>query len=312
MPSAPLLIVIAGPTAVGKTSVAIDVALHFDCDIVSADSRQLYNELKIGTAAPNAKQLSLVKHHMVGQLSLTEGYDVSKYETEVLNLLSSLFSQKPYVLLTGGSGLYIQAVCEGLDDLPDSDPQIRKDLRKTYELEGVASLRAMLKKLDPEYFTMVDPANPNRLLRALEVCLTTGKPFTSFRKKKAVTRNFNILKIGLDLPRAELHNRINSRVDQMMTDGLESEARNFHPQRLLNALNTVGYKELFEYFDGNYSLNEAIEKIKTNTRRYARRQLTWFHKDKEMIWCNPVSHEVISLIDNFLVDQVRDIKVPHA
>jgi len=307
MPPAPLLIVIAGPTAVGKTSVAIDIALHFDCDIVSADSRQFFNELKIGTAAPSAEQLGLVKHHLVGQLSLNEGYDVSKYETEVLNLLPSLFSQKPYAVLTGGSGLYIQAVCEGFDDLPDSDPQIRKDLREKYENEGIASLRSMLKMLDPEYFATVDPANPNRLLRALEVCLTTGKPFSSFRKKKAVSRNFNILKIGLDLPRAELHHRINARVDQMMADGLETEARNFYPQRHLNALNTVGYKELFEYFDGNCSLSEAIEKIKTNTRRYARRQLTWFHKDKEMIWCNPVSQEVIAVIDNFLEDQVKDI-----
>lgn len=306
MPPAPLLIVIAGPTAVGKTSVAIDVALHFDCDIVSADSRQFFNELKIGTAAPSAEQLGLVKHHLVGQLSLTEGYDVSKYETEVLNLLPSLFLQKPYAVLSGGSGLYIQAVCEGFDDLPDSDPQIRKDLREKYENEGIASLRSMLKILDPGYFAKVDPANPNRLLRALEVCLTTGKPFSSFRKKKAVSRNFNILKIGLDLPRAELHNRINTRVDQMMADGLETEARNFYPQRHLNALNTVGYKELFEYFDGNCSLSEAIEKIKTNTRRYARRQLTWFHKDKEMIWCNPVSQEVIAVIDNFLEDQKKE------
>jgi len=307
MPPAPLLIVIAGPTAVGKTSVAIDVALHLGCDIISADSRQFYNDLKIGTAAPSAEQLGLVKHHLVGQLSLNERYDVSKYETEVLDLLPSLFSQKPYAVLTGGSGLYIQSICEGLDDLPDSDPQIRKDLRETYELEGIASLRAMLKKLDPEYFATVDPANPNRLLRALEVCLTTGKPFSSFRKKEAAARDFKILKIGLDLPRAELHHRINARVDQMMADGLETEARNFYPQRHLNALNTVGYKELFDYFDGNCSQIEAIEKIKTNTRRYARRQLTWFHKDKEMIWCNPVSQEVIAVIDNFLEDQLKDI-----
>lgn len=300
MPPAPLLIIIAGPTAVGKTSVAIDVALHLGCDIISADSRQFYNDLKIGTAAPSAKQLGFVKHHLVGQLSLNEGYDVSKYETEVLNLLRSLLLQKPYAVLTGGSGLYIQAICEGLDDLPDSDPQIRKDLRETYELEGIASLRSMLKILDPEYFATVDPANPNRLLRALEVCLTTGKPYTSFRKKEAAARDFSILKIGLDLPRAELHNRINTRVDQMLADGLETEARNFYPQRHLNALNTVGYKELFDYFDGNCSLSEAIEKIKTNTRRYARRQLTWFHRDKEMIWCNPVSQEVIAVIDNFL------------
>jgi tRNA dimethylallyltransferase len=307
MPPAPLLIVIAGPTAVGKTSVAIDVALHLGCDIISADSRQFYHDLKIGTAAPSAEQLDLVKHYLVGQLSLNEAYDVSKYESQVLELLPTLFAKKSSAVLTGGSGLYIQAICQGLDDLPDSDPQIRKDLRETYEVEGIASLRAMLKKLDPEYFATVDPANPNRLLRALEVCLTTGKPFSSFRKKEPAARDFNILKIGLDLPRAELHNRINARVDQMMADGLETEARNFYSQRHLNALNTVGYKELFDFFDGNCSRIEAIEKIKTNTRRYARRQLTWFHKDKEMIWCNPVSREVIAMIDNFLADQVKDI-----
>jgi tRNA dimethylallyltransferase len=244
---------------------------------------------------------------LVGQLSLNETYDVSKYEADVMGLLHVLFAKNSSAVLTGGSGLYIHAICEGLDDLPDSDPQIRKDLRETYEIEGLASLRAMLKKLDPEYFATVDPANPNRLLRALEVCLTTGKSFSSFRKKEAAARDFNILKIGLDLPRAELHHRINARVDQMVADGLESEARHFYPQRHLNALNTVGYKELFDYFDDNCSLNEAIEKIKTNTRRYARRQLTWFHRDKEMIWCNPVSQEVIAVIDAFLADQVKNI-----
>lgn len=287
MPHKPLLIVIAGPTAVGKTAVSIEVAEYFGCSIISADSRQFYRDLKIGTAAPDALQLSRVKHHFVGQLSLDERYDVSKYETEVLALLSDLFSVNPVVVLTGGSGLYIQAVCEGLDNLPDSDPEIRAELRLKYEEEGIAVLRSMLQKLDPEYYAKVDLANPNRLLRALEVCLSTGKTFSSFRTDQKTERPFNILKIGLDLPRNELHQRINARVEQMMADGLETEARNYYSFRDLNALNTVGYKELFEYFDGNCTLSEAVEKIKTNTRRYARRQLTWFRRDKAMLWCRP-------------------------
>ena len=287
MPHKPLLIVIAGPTAVGKTAVSIEVAEYFGCSIISADSRQFYRDLKIGTAAPDALQLSRVKHYFVGQLALDERYDVSKYETEVLALLSDLFSVNPVVVLTGGSGLYIQAVCEGLDNLPDSDPEIRAELRLKYEEEGIAVLRSMLQKLDPEYYAKVDLANPNRLLRALEVCLSTGKTFSSFRTDQKTERPFNILKIGLDLPRNELHQRINARVEQMMADGLETEARNYYSFRDLNALNTVGYKELFEYFDGNCTLSEAVEKIKTNTRRYARRQLTWFRRDKAMLWCRP-------------------------
>ena len=297
MPPKPLLIVIAGPTAVGKTDVAIKVALHFGCDIVSADSRQFYRELKIGTAAPNNEQLNAVDHHFVGQLSLYDAYDVSKYETASLELLDRLFEKKPVAVLTGGSGLYIQAVCTGMDNLPDSDPEIRKNLRQKYEDEGIEALQLMLKQLDAEYYEQVDLANPNRLLRALEVCLGTGKPFSSFRKKLPIPRDFNIIKIGLNLPRAELHSRINARVDQMMKDGLLEEARHFYPMRHLNALNTVGYKELFDYFDGNVSLEEAIEKIKTNTRRYARRQITWFGKDKEFIWCNPLTDDVIKVIE---------------
>lgn len=287
MPHKPLLIVIAGPTAVGKTAVSIEVAEYLGCSIISADSRQFYGDLRIGTAAPDAQQLSRVKHHFVGQLALDDRYDVSKYEAEVLALLPDIFREKPVVVLTGGSGLYIQAVCEGLDNLPDSDPEIRAELRLKYEKEGIAVLRSMLLKLDPEYYAKVDLANPNRLLRALEVCLSTGKPFTSFRTDQKTERPFNVLKIGLDLPRNELHQRINSRVEQMMADGLETEARNLYRFRDLNSLNTVGYKELFEYFDGNCTLLEAVEKIKTNTRRYARRQLTWFRRDKEMMWLRP-------------------------
>ena len=297
MLSNPLLIVVTGPTAVGKTDVAISVAQHFGCDIVSADSRQFYRELKIGTAAPTEEQLSTVKHHFVGHLSLYDAYDMSKYEAESMKLLHQLFKKNPVVVLTGGSGLYIQAVCTGMDNLPDSEPEIRKELRLKFDNEGIAPLQLMLKQLDPEYYEQVDRANPNRLLRALEVCLGTGKPFSSFRKNLPVPRDFNIIKIGLDLPRAELHSRINARVDQMMEDGLLEEARHFFPLRHLNALNTVGYKELFEYFDGNVSLEEAVEKIKTHTRRYARRQITWFKKDKEFLWCQPSASQVMERIN---------------
>ncbi|MDY0103614.1 MAG: tRNA (adenosine(37)-N6)-dimethylallyltransferase MiaA [Lentimicrobium sp.] len=305
MPQAPLLIVLTGPTAVGKTSVAIEVARHLQCDIVSADSRQFYRELSIGTAAPTDDQLRAVKHHFVGQLSLEDPYDVSKYEAEVLDLLSVLFKKNPCVVLTGGSGLYLQAVYAGMDSLPDSDPRIRQQLREQFENEGIASIRQLLRKLDPDYYSTVDLANPNRILRALEVCMGTGAPFSSFRKSNPVPRNFNTIKIGLDLPRAELHNRINARVDQMIADGLVDEARHFYSLRHLNALNTVGYKELFDFFDGSISLEVAIEKIKTNTRRYARRQLTWFRKDKEFIWCQPSVNEVIECIISLEADGCR-------
>lgn len=300
MPHEHLLIVITGPTAVGKTDVAISVAQHFACDIVSADSRQFYRELKIGTAAPTEEQLTSVKHHFVGHISVDDAYDVSKYEAASMELLPRLFEKNPVAVLTGGSGLYIQAVCSGMDNLPDSEPEIRKELRGKYENEGIEPLQLMLQQLDPEYYEQVDLANPNRLLRALEVCLGTGKPFSSFRKNLPAPRNFKVLKVGLDLPRAELHNRINARVDQMMNDGLLEEAHRFYPLRHLNALKTVGYKELFDHFDGNVSLEEAVEKIKTNTRRYARRQITWFKKDKEFIWCNPSVSQVIEQINNSL------------
>jgi len=296
------LIIIAGPTAVGKTSVAIDIARYFGCEIISADSRQFFHELKIGTAAPSPAQLSAVKHNFVGNLSLTDDYNVSRYEQEVLALLPELFQKNKVVILTGGSGLYIKAVCEGIDDLPDANPALRKSLHQKLESDSLAGLRALLQKLDPEYYRVVDLANPSRIIRALEVCMATGKPYSAFRKHEPAKRNFNILKIGLDLPREHLHRNINTRVDQMIAEGLEQEAHTFYPLRHLNALNTVGYRELFEYFDGNCSLAEAIEKIKTNTRRYARRQLTWFHKDKEMVWCNPDAAEVLRIINELRKD----------
>ena len=294
------LLVIAGPTAVGKTSLAIDVARRFGTEIISADSRQFYRELKIGTAAPDTTQLALVPHHFVGNLSLSDSYNVSQYETEVLELLNRLFQKHKLVVLTGGSGLYIRAVCDGIDMLPDAEPEIRLHLQTILKTEGLPTLRLLLQKLDPVYFQMVDVANPARIIRALEVCMSTGLPYSSFRKKNPAKRNFRIIKIGLDLPRAELHQRINARVDQMMAAGLEQEAREFYPYRHLNALNTVGYKELFDYFDGNCSQDDAVEKIKTNTRRYARRQITWFKKENDLNWCAPDVEEVLSIVTKLL------------
>jgi len=295
-PEYPILLVITGPTAVGKTSVAIDVARHFGCDIISADSRQFYRELVIGTAVPDAGQLAEAKHHMIGNLSVTDSYNVSQFEQDVLKLLPCLFSRNPIVVMVGGSGLYIKAVCEGIDDLPDADAELRASLHEKYKHGGLAPLRAMLQKLDPDYSAVVDPANPNRIIRALEVCLSTGKTYTSFRNHQTMKRDFRIIRIGLELPRAELHHRINSRVDQMMDAGLEAEARSLYPLHHLNALNTVGYRELFDYMEGKCSLTEAVEKIKTNSRRYARRQMTWFRKEREMIWCPPDAGEVIRIV----------------
>ncbi len=294
------LIVIAGPTASGKTDVAISVAKHFGCEIISADSRQFYRELKIGTAAPTEAQLAAVKHHFAGHLSIEDSYDVYRYEKEALELLDSLFMKERFAVLTGGSGLYIQAVCEGFDELPDSDQEVRAELRRIFESEGLPALRQMLRKLDPAYAAEVDPSNPNRILRALEVSISTGKPYSSFRKGKINTRPFRIIKICLDLPRQELHERINRRVDDMIKAGLVDEARAFYPHRTLNALNTVGYKELFSHFNGESSLEEAIENIKTNTRRYARRQITWFRRDREMTWCAPDPQEIIRVIEEKL------------
>lgn len=294
------LIVIAGHTASGKTDVAISVAKHFGCEIISADSRQFYRELKIGTAAPTEAQLAAVKHHFAGHLSIEDSYDVYRYEKEALELLDSLFMKERFAVLTGGSGLYIQAVCEGFDELPDSDQEVRAELRRIFESEGLPALRQMLRKLDPAYAAEVDPSNPNRILRALEVSISTGKPYSSFRKGKINTRPFRIIKICLDLPRQELHERINRRVDDMIKAGLVDEARAFYPHRTLNALNTVGYKELFSHFNRECSLEEAIENIKTNTRRYARRQITWFRRDREMTWCAPDPQEIIRVIEEKL------------
>ncbi len=294
------LIIIAGPTAVGKTLVAIEVARHFNTEIISADSRQFYQGLNIGTAAPTKEQLSLVKHHFIGHLKLEDYYNVSMFETDVINLLSEKFKDKRNIVLTGGSGLYIRAITDGIDDLPNIDTAIREKLQVINSTEGLPTLRRMLLLYDPEYAQQVDLANPNRIIRALEVCLQTGKSYSSQRLNNKPIRNFNIIRIALDLSRDKLHERINHRVDQMIEECLVEEARAFYPLRNLNSLNTVGYKELFDYFDCKISLEEAIEKIKTNTRRYARRQITWFRKNNEFHWLPPDSEKVIDYLSSII------------
>ncbi|MDD2529137.1 MAG: tRNA (adenosine(37)-N6)-dimethylallyltransferase MiaA [Lentimicrobiaceae bacterium] len=296
----PVLIIITGPTAVGKTSIALIVARHFNCEIISADSRQFYREIPIGTAMPLPAQLEAVRHHFVAFLDLHEKYDVSIFEQQALTVLDKIFQENHLAILTGGSGLYIQAVEKGLDQLPGSNDEIHDQLVNTFTEQGIGPLRDLLKLLDPEYYHIVDLNNPKRIIRALDVCLSTGKTFSSFRKNQPFPRTFRSIKIGLNLPRAELHHRINNRVDQMIRDGLIEEARSVYPFRHLNALNTVGFKEIFEYFDGKMSLDNAIEKIKTNTRRYARRQITWLRKDPDVIWCEPRLKEVIDVIENAL------------
>jgi tRNA dimethylallyltransferase len=289
----PLLIVIAGPTAVGKTRFAIDLAQKLGTEILSADSRQFYQELNIGTAKPSPEELGLVPHHFVGQLSIHDYYNISRYEQEALVLLDNLFRRNSVALVVGGSGLYIDSVCRGVDEFPDPDPELRSYLKGILTDEGIGKLQELVRLHDPDYYSSVDIANPNRLLRALEVSMSTGIPYSEQRLNQPRKRKFNIIKIGLDLPRAELFNRINQRVDQMMKNGLLEEVRELIPFKHLNALNTVGYKELFEYFNEDISLELAVENIKTHTRRYAKRQLTWFRKDKEYTWFAPDQLEMV-------------------
>jgi tRNA dimethylallyltransferase len=285
--TAKYLVVIAGPTAVGKTDLAIQLASHFKTEIISADSRQFYREMSLGTAKPDHQQLASIRHHFIGQLSIHEYYNVSKFENEVLGMLPKLFELHDIVFLVGGSGLYIDAVCNGIDDFPDPAPELRSYLKDILLDDGLSKLQEMLLDLDPEYYATVDVNNPNRLLRALEICLTTGKKFSEQRFNTSKNRDFQIIKIGLNLPRPELFNRIGQRVDNMIDNGLVNEAESLLPFRHLNALNTVGYKEIFEFLDEKISLQQAIENIKTNTRRYAKRQLTWFNRTPEYKWFEP-------------------------
>jgi len=281
------LIIITGPTAVGKTSVAIEVAQALHTEIVSCDSRQMYREMRIGTAVPATEELAAVPHHFIGQLSIHDYYNVSMFEQECLQLLDKLFLKYETVVMTGGSGLYIDALCRGIDDFPTVDPEIRKTVAGWFENEGIEYLRRQLKMLDPEHYAKVDLRNHKRIMKAIEVSLQTGKPYSSFLTAKEQKRPFEIVKIGLNRPREELFERINRRTTAMMEEGLLEEAQALYPYRHLNALNTVGYKELFAYLDGRHDLDTAVELIRRNTRRYAKRQLTWFARDKEMKWMHP-------------------------
>ena len=281
------LIVITGPTAVGKTALCLDVAKHFDIPIINADSRQIFRELKIGTARPSDKQLAQVHHDFVGMLGLDDYYSASLFEQQVLALLEQQFQKRDYALMAGGSMMYIDAVCDGIDDIPTIDDETRATMKRRLAEEGLEALVEELRRLDPEYYEIVDRQNPRRVVHALEICQMTGQTYTSFRKRERRQRPFDIVKIGLNLPREELYDRINRRVDQMMADRLLEEAKRLYPMRHLNALNTVGYKELFDYIDGRWSLEEAVERIKGNTRRYARKQLTWYKKDEQIRWFRP-------------------------
>jgi len=278
------LVVILGPTAIGKTAKSIELANYFNTEIISADSRQFYKEMSIGTAVPSETELKRVPHHFIHHKSIADKYSVGNFENDTLALTEKLFKKHDIIFMVGGSGLYVDAVCNGLDEFPEVEDSIRKDLKIQLEEKGMAFLQNQLRKLDPEYFKNADTQNPQRVIRALEICLSTGKPFSSFRKNKTVKRNFNIIKIALTAPRTVIYQRINQRVDLMMQDGLLEEAKKLYPQRQLNALQTVGYKELFAFFDNQYNLEEAVEEIKKNTRRYAKRQLTWFRKDETIKW----------------------------
>lgn len=287
------LIVILGPTGVGKTDVCLRVAEHFCIPIINADSRQLYREIPIGTAAPTPSQQARVRHFFVGTHSIDDYYSASMYEQDVLQLLEKLWEDKRIALLSGGSMMYVDAVCNGIDDIPTVDDEIRVWMKERFASEGLDALCEELRQLDPDYYEIVDRKNYRRVIHALEIIHQSGKTYTSFRTQQTKERPFRILKIGLNRPREELYDRINRRVDQMVADGLVEEARRMYPHRENNALNTVGYKELFLAFDGKWTLDEAIERIKGNTRRYCRKQLTWYKRDTTIHWFSP--------------DQVEDI-----
>ena len=282
-----ILIVLLGPTGVGKSDIAVDLALRYNCEIISADSRQFYREMTIGTAVPTDQQLNTIKHHFVRSISVEDYYSSSLFERDVLELLPRLFSVNKIALMSGGSGMYIDAVCDGIDDIPDVDPGVREKYISKYNEEGIDGLRIALKLLDPEHYAKVDLKNHKRIMRALEICEAAGRPYSSFLKKQKRERDFRIIKIGLLRNRDDLYRRINSRVDDMIKMGLEEEARLLLKYRNLNALNCVGYKQFFDFFDGTISREKAIELIKRDSRRYAKRQLTWWGKDKDIKWFDP-------------------------
>jgi len=292
------LVVITGPTAVGKTALTIELAQHYGIPIINADSRQIYRELKIGTAAPTDEQLQQAPHLFVGTKSIDDYYNASMYEQEVLSYIKE--SSSPIELLSGGSMMYIDAVCNGIDDIPTVRDDIREEMKRRYAEEGLEALCEELRQLDPEHYAIVDRQNYRRVIHALEICHQTGKTYTSFRTQQKKERPFQIVKIGLNREREELYNRINRRVDQMMNDGLLEEVKSLVNKRDTNALNTVGYKELFDYLDGRWPLDEAVERIKGNTRRYARKQLTWYKRDEDIHWFHPDNiQEILNYLKHY-------------
>ena len=281
------LVIVCGPTGIGKTRVAIDLANHFGSEIISADSRQMYKEMRIGTAVPVAEELSRIPHHFVQFRSVKDYYNASMFELDVLDFLKSYYDKKSIAIMVGGSGLYIDAVCKGIDDLPTIDREVRRKWKKRYETMGLEFLQAQVEKYDPDYYAVVDRQNHKRLLKALEVFDQTGKPYSAYLQNTPKDRNFKSIKLGLNTDRKALYERINARVDRMIEDGLIEEARRLYPSRHLTPLKTVGYRELFAHFDGKVTLEEAIGQIKNHSRAYARRQITWFRRDKEICWFEP-------------------------
>ena len=282
-----LLVSVVGPTAVGKTAVTIDLVNAFDSEIISADSRQFYREMELGTAKPSAEELSLAPHHFINTLSVTQEYSVGQFEKDAISLLDELFQKHEVVFMAGGSGLFVDAVCNGLDKFPEIDPAIREKLNDTYAAKGIAYLQSLLKEKDPTYYAQVDVQNPQRLIRALELIESTGEPFSSFRRQQAADRPFEVLRIGLEMDREKLYERIDMRMDLMIAAGLFEEAERLYQYRSLNALQTVGYKEIFGHLDGEYDKEEAVRLLKRNSRRYAKRQLTWFRRNESVHWFSP-------------------------
>lgn len=295
------LLTIVGPTAIGKTSLAIDLALHFGTEIISCDSRQFFKEMSIGTAVPSSEELAQVKHHFIQHKSIFDTYSVGDFERDAITLLKELFKQHNVVIMVGGSGLYADTVVYGLDDFPEVSPEIRNELNELYQKQGITYLQTRLKDLDPIQYTQMDVQNPQRMMRALEVCIASGKPYSSFLNKKETLRDFTNITIGLTAEREVVYNRINERVELMLENGLLIEAQTLFPHKKLNALQTVGYRELFNFFEGKTSLDFAIEEIKKNTRRFAKRQYTWFHKNKDINWFE------INQLDKLSICQLLDM-----
>lgn len=296
-----ILLTVVGPTAIGKTSLAIDLALHFGTEIISCDSRQFFKEMSIGTAVPSSEELAQVKHHFIQHKSIFDTYSVGDFERDAITLLKELFKQHNVVIMVGGSGLYADTVVYGLDDFPEVSPEIRNELNELYQKQGITYLQTRLKDLDPIQYTQMDVQNPQRMMRALEVCIASGKPYSSFLNKKETLRDFTNITIGLTAEREVVYNRINERLELMLENGLLIEAQTLFPHKKLNALQTVGYRELFNFFEGKTSLDFAIEEIKKNTRRFAKRQYTWFHKNKDINWFE------INQLDKLSICQLLDM-----